>query len=154
MLLHLPKIKVLASIMGNMLHINVTTPKISIINRASRGHQQSVTSAKCNSVRKLYTNLLDTSAALASAYKSIQMLPTSPAAWQHQQTKFHSGEVAPSEWTRSVRAVRDTLVADYSAPVVNIMHRVVSRPAIAVSLSLHVLSVSYFKQSLWRCGQL
>jgi hypothetical protein len=67
---------------------------------------------------------------------------------------FRSGGMAPSEWTRSVRAVRDTPVADYSAPGVNTTRRVVYRPPIAVSLSLRVLSVSYFKRSLWRCGQL
>jgi hypothetical protein len=67
---------------------------------------------------------------------------------------FRSGVMAPSEWTRSVRAVRDTPVADYSAPGINTTRRVIYRPLIAVSLSLRVLSVSYFKQSLWRCGQL
>jgi len=67
---------------------------------------------------------------------------------------FHSGGMAPSEWTRTVRAVRDTAVADYSAPSVNTTRRVVYHPPIAVSLSLRVLSVSYFKWSPWRCGQL
>jgi len=62
--------------------------------------------------------------------------------------------MAPSEWTRSVRAIRDTPVADYSAPSVNTMRRIVYRPPIAVSLSLRVLSVSCCKRSLWRCGQL
>ena len=32
---------------------------------------------------------------------------------------FHSGGMAPSEWKRSVRAVRETPLADYSAPGVN-----------------------------------
>jgi hypothetical protein len=32
---------------------------------------------------------------------------------------FRPGRMAPSEWTRSVRAVSDTPVADYSAPGVN-----------------------------------
>ena len=67
---------------------------------------------------------------------------------------FRLGGIAPSEWTRSVWAVRDTPVAEYSVPGVNTMGRVVYRPPIAVSLSLRVLSVSYFKRSLWRCGQL
>jgi len=58
---------------------------------------------------------------------------------------FRSGGMALSEWTRSVRAVRDTLVADYSVPGVNTTRRVVYRPPIAVSLSLRVPSVSYFK---------
>jgi hypothetical protein len=67
---------------------------------------------------------------------------------------FRSGGMAPSEWTRSVRDVRDTPVADYSAPGVTTTRRVVYRPPIAVSLSLRVLSVSYIKRSLRRCGQL
>jgi len=53
-----------------------------------------------------------------------------------------------------VRAVRNTPVADYSAPGVNTTRRVVYRPPITVSLSLRILSVSCFKQSLWHCGQL
>jgi len=67
---------------------------------------------------------------------------------------FRSGGMALSERTRSIRAVRDTLVADYSPPGVNTTHRVVYRPPIAVSLSLRVVSVAYFKRSLSRCGQL
>jgi hypothetical protein len=67
---------------------------------------------------------------------------------------FHSSGMAPSEWTGSVRDARDTPVADFSGPSVNTIHRVVYRPTIAVSLSLRVLLVSYFKQSLWGCGQL
>jgi len=38
------------------------------------------TSAKCNSVRKPYTNLPDTPAALASASKYFEMLPAPPGA--------------------------------------------------------------------------
>jgi len=49
---------------------------------------------------------------------------------------FHPGGMAPSEWMRSVRAVRDTPVADYSAPGVNTTCRVAYRPPIAVSLFL------------------
>jgi len=67
---------------------------------------------------------------------------------------FRPGGMAPSEWTRSVRAVRDTLVADYSAPGLNTTHRVAYRPPIAVSPFLLALLVSYFKRTLWRCGQL
>jgi hypothetical protein len=62
--------------------------------------------------------------------------------------------MAPSEWTASVRAVRDTPAVHYSTPGVNTMLRFVYRLPTAVSQSLRVLSVSYFKQSLWRCGQL
>jgi hypothetical protein len=46
---------------------------------------------------------------------------------------FRPGGMAPSEWTRSVRAVTDTPVADYSVPGVNSMGRVPDRPLIAVS---------------------
>jgi len=46
---------------------------------------------------------------------------------------FRPGGMAPSEWTRSVRAVRDTLVADYSAPGVNTTRHVAHRPSITVS---------------------
>jgi hypothetical protein len=67
---------------------------------------------------------------------------------------FRPGGMAPSEWTRSVRAVRDTPVAGYSAPGLNTTRRVAYRPPIAVSPFLLALSVSYFKRTLWRCGQL
>jgi hypothetical protein len=40
--------------------------------------QQSITSAKCNSVRKPYINLSDTPVALASASKYFQKLPAPP----------------------------------------------------------------------------
>jgi len=46
---------------------------------------------------------------------------------------FRPGGMAPSEWTLSVRAIRDTPVADYSTPGVNTTHRVAYRPPIAVS---------------------
>ena len=59
-----------------------------------------------------------------------------------------------SEWMRSVRAVRNTLVADYFAPGVNATHCVAYCPPIAVLLFLLALSVCYFKQTLWLWGQL
>jgi len=62
--------------------------------------------------------------------------------------------MGPAEWTRSVRAGRDTPVADSSAPGVNTTRRVAYHPAIAVSPFLLLLSVTYFKQSLGRCCQL
>jgi len=62
--------------------------------------------------------------------------------------------MGPSEWTPPVRAVRDTPVADHSAPGVKTTGHVTYRPPIAVSPSLLALSVSYFKQTLWCCGQL
>jgi len=67
---------------------------------------------------------------------------------------FRPCGMALSDWTRSVRAVRDTLVAGDSAPGVNTMRRVAYHPAIAISPFLLALSVSYFKQTLCRCGQL
>ena len=67
---------------------------------------------------------------------------------------FRLGGLPASEWTRSVRAARDTRLAYYSAPGVNTTREVTYRPPIAVSPCLLALSVSYFKQTLWRCGQL
>jgi len=76
--------------------------------------------------------------------------------WRSDISKkhFRPGGMAQSEWTRSVRAVRDTPVADYSVPGVKTTRRVTYRPPIAVSPFLLALSVSYFKQTLWHCGQL
>jgi len=54
----------------------------------------------------------------------------------------------------TVRAVRDTPVADYSALCINTIHRVAYHPQIAISPVLLTLSVSYFKHTLWRCGQM
>ena len=67
---------------------------------------------------------------------------------------FRLGGMAESEWTRSVRAIRDTLVADYSTPSVITTHRIAYRPPIGLSQVLSALSVSYCKQTLWCCGQL
>jgi len=51
----------------------------------------------------------------------------------HQQKHFRPGGMAPSELTRSVRAVRDTQAEDYSAPGINTTRHVAHRPPIAVS---------------------
>jgi len=67
---------------------------------------------------------------------------------------FRLGSMAPSEWTRSVRAVQDTPVGDYSAPGLNTTRPVAYGPPIAVSPFLLALSHSYFERTLWRCGQL
>ena len=67
---------------------------------------------------------------------------------------FSPGRMAPSEWRRSVRAVRVTPVANYSAPRVNTLRHDAYPPPIAVSPCLLARSVSYFKQTLWRCGRL
>jgi len=61
---------------------------------------------------------------------------------------FRPGGMAPSEWTRSVRAVRDTPVADYSAPGINTTRCVAYCPPIAVSPFLLALSV-YMKYTLY-----
>jgi len=74
--------------------------------------------------------------------------------WSISKKHFRPGGMALSEWTRSVRAVRATPVADYSAPGVNTTRRVEYRPPIAVSPFLLALLVTYFKRRLWRCGQL
>ena len=62
--------------------------------------------------------------------------------------------MAPSEWMSSIRAVRDTPEADYSAPGINSMCRIPYRPLMAVSPFLLILSVSYCERSLSRRGQL
>jgi len=67
---------------------------------------------------------------------------------------FRPGGMAASEWTCSVRAVRDTPVADYSVPGINTSCCFAYCPPISVLPFLLALSVSYFKQKLWRCGRL
>jgi len=67
---------------------------------------------------------------------------------------FRPGGMALSEWRRSVRAVRDTPVADYSAPGANTTRHVAYRPPIVLPPFLLALSVSYCKWTPWRCGQL
>ena len=62
--------------------------------------------------------------------------------------------MAPSEWTCSIRAGRDTAVADYSALGVNNRCRVVYCPLIGVSQFLLPLLVSNFKPIMWHCSQL
>jgi len=67
---------------------------------------------------------------------------------------FRPGRMAASERTLSVRAVKDTPMAECSAPGINTTCRVAHRPPIAVSLFHLTLSVSYFNETLWRCSQL
>jgi len=66
------------------------------------------------------------------SYKAIMLWL---AVWMDDISKKHFRRrgMAPSEWTRSVRAIRDTPVADYSGPGVNTTHRVAHRPPIPVS---------------------
>ena len=85
----------------------------------------------------------------STAYTQYSLHPV-----QHTQDCSHQQKTFPSGRNGSVRDVRDTPVADYSAPGVNTTRRVAHCPPIAVSPFLLALSVSYFKQTLWRCGQL
>jgi len=62
--------------------------------------------------------------------------------------------MAASEWTRSVRAIRDTPVADYCASSINTTRHVSYCPPMAVLPFLRALSVSYVKQTLWLWVQL
>jgi hypothetical protein len=64
------------------------------------------------------------------------------------------GGMAQSVWTRSIRAVRATPVADYSAPSRNATHHGAYRPPIAFQPFLLSRSVSYFQLMLWSCAQL
>jgi len=68
------------------------------------------------------------------------------------KTILCSGGMAPSEWMLCVRAIRDTPVGEYSAPGINTMLCIAYRPVITVSPLLLLLSVFYFKRSLWQCG--
>jgi len=68
--------------------------------------------------------------------------------------KFYLRGMDLSEWTESVRADRDIQMAAYSVPGVRAMRWVDYCPPIAVSPFLLALSVFYYKQTLWRGGQL
>ena len=70
-------------------------------------------------------------------------------AWLISKRWFRLGGMAPSEWTCSVRGIRDIPVAAYSAPGVNTMRRVAYRTPIAVSLICLALLVIYFKRTIW-----
>jgi len=52
-----------------------------------------------------------------------------------------AGGMAPSEWTRSVTAIRGTTVTDYSPPGLNTMRHIAYRPPITVSQFLLALLV-------------
>jgi len=62
-----------------------------------------------------------------------QSVKKAPGADNISKKHFRPGGMAPSEWTRSVRAVRGTPVADYSTPGVNATRRVAYCPPNAVS---------------------
>ena len=59
--------------------------------------------------------------------------------------KLRPGGLAPSEWTQSINAIRDILVAAYSVPSANIMRRVAYHPPIVVTPFLLALLGSNFK---------
>jgi len=59
---------------------------------------------------------------------------------------FCLGGMSASEWMRSVRAVRDTSVVEYSVSGINTTHRIVHHPLRAVSPFHLTLSVSYLKE--------
>jgi len=61
---------------------------------------------------------------------------------------FCHGRMAESEWTHSIRAVRDNPVAAYSAPDVNTTHPVAYHPPIAVSPFLLALLIPILEQTL------
>jgi hypothetical protein len=61
---------------------------------------------------------------------------------------IHLGGMALSERTRSARAVRNTLVVEYSMPGLNTMRRVAYPPLIDVLQFLLALVVSNFKRML------
>jgi len=84
----------------------------------------------------------------------IALLSLLNSRWNISKEHFRPGGIAPSEWTHSVRAVQDTLVADCSAPGANTTRHVTYCRPIVVSPFLRALSVSYCKWTLWRCGQL
>jgi hypothetical protein len=88
---------------------------------------------------------------------SIERLISVQKDWQMQiisKKYFSPGGMARSEWTQSVRSARDTQVADYSAPGLMTTRHVTDHPLIGVSQFLLSPSVSYFKRTLRRCGQL
>jgi len=58
---------------------------------------------------------------------------------------FCHGGVVPSEWTRSIRAFKDSSVADYSALGLNTTGRIAYRSPIAVSAFHLALWVSHCK---------
>jgi len=88
--------------------------------------------------------------------KRIACYHSSAPSWLHQlslryiisQKQFRTGGVAVSEGTRSVRAVRDSPVAYYSAPGANMMRRVAYHPPITVSPFLFAVWVFYWKRIL------
>jgi len=69
------------------------------------------------------------------------------------KNNFYPGGMAPSEWTRFIRAIRDSQVVAYPVPAGNTTPYVAYRPPIIVSPSVLTLSVPYLKWTLGQCGQ-
>jgi len=63
---------------------------------------------------------------------------------------FRPSRIVLSLWTCCVRTVRDTPVAEYSAPGFNTTRRVAYHPLIAVSQFLYALSFTHLNRTLWR----
>ena len=118
----------------------------------NNSHASLWSSCSCNVVSKHYAPDKNQAIHRMISYRLINQTITSTLAIS--KNHLRPGGMAPSECFRSVRAIRDTPVADYSAPGVNTTRRVAYSPPIAVSPFLLPRSVSYFKQTVWRCGQL
>jgi len=74
--------------------------------------------------------------------------------WEIRKEKFLPGGMTPSEWTRSVRAITNTPVADYLAPSANALRHVAYCAPIAMSPFLPMLSICYIEPTHLHCGQL
>ena len=72
----------------------------------------------------------------------------------HQRTNFSLGGMTQSGGIWFDRAVRDFPGAAYTVFGISTILRVAHCPPITVSPFLFALSVSNFKQTLWRCGHL
>jgi hypothetical protein len=106
---------------------------------------RSITASKCSSQ---FTRARPPTASPTSLDHGLQVqlsvhsISASKSISHISKKHFRPGGMAPSEWTRSVRAVRDTPVADYSTPGVNATRRVAYCPPNAVSPFLLAQSVS------------
>jgi len=64
--------------------------------------------------------------------RAIQCISVTTVSINISKKHFRPGGIVASEWTRSVRVVRDTLLADCSAPGVNTTRRIAYHPAITI----------------------
>jgi hypothetical protein len=75
--------------------------------------------------------------------------------WMRISKKYFClGGMAPSEWTRSVRAIRDTLVVNCSGPGLNTTRRVAYRLRSLFHRFFSLCRSPNYKRTLWQCGQL